>query len=395
MMTPSRITATALVLAATSFACAEPGFWMVGMPPGGQNGGGVRALSADGSVAVGANIVMPVSVSFRWTREGGRNDFGAVAGSSNSALGISGDGTIIVGAEAILNGQSHTYRRVGSGPFEDLGYVPNYARGRASGVSRDGSIVVGTNERGQFSNVDGQAFRWTPQTGVVGLGFLRTQGTYSEALAISQDGTTIVGNSQSFGSGGPMEAYYWREGVGMQALPGLPNAPFVWTRAYATNADGRFVVGSATATTFTSHAMRWATGEGFVDLGTYPGYRTAEAVGVSDNGRTIVGGLDSSSTLPATPFVWTEGVGMELMSAFLARNGVVMPEGVIITRCNAISGDGLTFAGIAFRSDLGSQGFVATIPAPSAMLVMTALVPRRRRVQQRWHPRRRLGVSIP
>jgi probable HAF family extracellular repeat protein len=368
----------AALAACSAPACAEPGFWLTDWAPG-SNFSTVTGLTSNGSVAVGYSISGQRIQGFAWTQEQGRMDFG---GYDTRAFGISSDGTSVVGSTSTEVTPSRPYRRVGPGPFEDLGLLPNYTRGRSSGVSGDGSIVVGTNERGSMSSVDGQAFRWTPQTGVVGLGYLRTQGTYSEALAISRDGTTIVGNSQSFGSGGPFEAYYWREGIGMQALPGLPNAPAVSTHAYATSADGRFVVGDALATLSTYRAIRWTTDGGMLDLGTLSGYRVARAFGVSDDGRTVAGNLSSSSTLPSTAFVWTEGLGMELMSVFLARNGVVMPNGVIITQCNAVSGDGLTFAGVAFRSDLGSQGFVATIPGPSVLMVLglrLLTVTRRRR----------------
>jgi hypothetical protein len=73
---------------------------------------------------------------------------------------------------------------------------------------------------------------------------------------------------------------------------------------------------------------------------------------------------------------------MSLLSDFLSHHGTLVPQGWHLDRVVAISGDGLTFAGEA-RSTAGvRQGFVATIPAPSGLLVVFSsalfLVRRRR-----------------
>src|SRR5947209_1349064 len=53
--------------------------------------------------------------------------------------------------------------------FQGLGFLPNGTSSSATGVNADGTVVVGT---GTLSSGGSQAFRWTPATGMVGLGFL-------------------------------------------------------------------------------------------------------------------------------------------------------------------------------------------------------------------------------
>src|SRR5687768_16191136 len=82
-----------------------------------------------------------------------------------------------------------------------------------------------------------------------GLGFLET-GTgmrYSEAMAISADGSTIVGGSSIDGTPEPDDdvfwSFRWTEATGMQALPKTSEANVPLSRAYAVSADGSVIVG--------------------------------------------------------------------------------------------------------------------------------------------------------
>jgi len=76
----------------------------------------------------------------------------------------------------------------------------------ARGISADGSVVVGGS--------GGQAFRWTREEGIVGLGSL--QSLYgSVATPVSTDGSLVVGGSIS-NSG--FEAFRWTQEDGMAGL---------------------------------------------------------------------------------------------------------------------------------------------------------------------------------
>src|SRR5262249_36772972 len=86
----------------------------------------------------------------------------------------------------------------------DLGVLPGTATTNATGVSADGSLVVGYGV--PAATPDGsnafhhQAFRWTAQEKIVPLGVL-PGGASSAALAVSADGSTAVGrcNDPSIG----------------------------------------------------------------------------------------------------------------------------------------------------------------------------------------------------
>ena len=71
-----------------------------------------------------------------------------------------------------------------------LGHLPGDTNSTATGVSADGSVIVGTSSSASGS----QAFRWTAGSGMVGLGYL-PGGTNSSATAVSGDGSVVVGTS--------------------------------------------------------------------------------------------------------------------------------------------------------------------------------------------------------
>ena len=88
--------------------------------------------------------------------------------------------------------------------FEGLGSVPSWA----SDVNADGSVIVGTTG----SPEGRQAFHW--EGGVmVGLGYL-SEGTFSYAHSVSDDGSAVVGDG-----GTNREAFRW-DGI-MQGLGGF------------------------------------------------------------------------------------------------------------------------------------------------------------------------------
>ena len=60
-----------------------------------------------------------------------------------------------------------------------------------SGVSADGSVIVGT--RHTDNGYTNEAFRWTQSSGIVGLGFLANDHHGSIATDVSADGSVVVG----------------------------------------------------------------------------------------------------------------------------------------------------------------------------------------------------------
>ena len=88
-----------------------------------------------------------------------------------------------------------------------------------------------------------------------GLGDLPGGDSYSIALAVSADGTTVVGRSRSTASGTDPEAFRWTESTGMVGLGDFPGGVFK-SGAGGVSHDGSVIVGQGHSAT-QSEAFRW------------------------------------------------------------------------------------------------------------------------------------------
>jgi probable HAF family extracellular repeat protein len=113
---------------------------------------------------------------------------GTLPGSDRSwATGVSADGSVVVGWADNAKGRQRAFRWTAARGMEDLGTLGGDSSW-ALGVSADGSVVVGW-----AANAAGyrRAFRWTAARGMEDLGTLG--GDESEALGVSADGSVVVG----------------------------------------------------------------------------------------------------------------------------------------------------------------------------------------------------------
>ncbi len=202
---------------------------------------------------------------------------------------ISADGSVAVGLSGAFDGSIWTLADgvteldvpSEGGHWEDI---------RA--VSPDGSVIVG---EGRSAVGHREAFMWTAEGGTIGLGDLDGGRFISAAYRVSDDGTTVVGRSESeFDS----EAFRWTASDGMVGL-GLSS-----TSAYA-SADGSVV---AVFGTHPKSAFRWTADEGLVELDGPDSTANNHVSGISADGSTIVGyGWDDGPTMP---YRWTESEGI-------------------------------------------------------------------------------------
>jgi probable HAF family extracellular repeat protein len=128
-----------------------------------------------------------------------------------------------------------------------LGQAPGAIATGASKVSADGSVIVGANQFKPGSSPDSEAFRWTENDGMVGLGDLTGGPRYSSAFDVSANGSVIVGTSLD--QDGPA-AFYWTASTGMLNLQdllvtlGADNLDdWVLLEARGVSADGVIVAG--------------------------------------------------------------------------------------------------------------------------------------------------------
>jgi len=340
---------------ASPAAAKEAMFMGLGFLPGGMASQAL-GISADGSVVVGgAQSASGLEAAFRWTSGGGMLGLGELPDGSvfSLAFGVSADGSVVVGgAQSPLGLEA--FRWTSGGGMLGLGDLPGGSfESVAEGVSSDGSIVVGYSHSAVFR----EAFRWTSGSDMVGLGFLPGGFMASEARGISADGFVVVGRSVS-ASGD--EAFRWTSGGGMLGLGDLPGGSFD-SDPFATSADGSVVVGSGSSASG-DEAFRWEdTGTCALDnsgpdpcmvslgvLGT--------AYGVSADGSVVVG-------RSAEAFIWDSTNGMRELDQVLAGLGADL-SGWTLESAQGVAGDGLTIVGFGVNPDGHTEAWIAVLPGP-------------------------------
>jgi len=223
---------------------------------------------------------------------------GTLPGSDGSwATGVSADGSVVVGVADSAAGKWRAFRWTAAGGMQDLGTLGGDGSA-AWGVSADGSVVVGSarNAAGKW-----RAFRWTEASGMQDLGTLG--GDESRAYGVSADGSVVVGYAHN--AAGQRRAFRWTPAGGMQDLGTLGGDE---SRAYGVSADGSVVVGSAHNAAGQWRAFRWTPAGGMQDLGTLGGDWSV-AYGVSADGSVVVGSAQNAAG-EWRAFRWTAARGM-------------------------------------------------------------------------------------
>lgn len=206
------------------------------------------AVSGDGRVVVGTgdsdNPDFPGEEAFRWTRADGMMGLGTLeGGTSSQAWGASADGSVVVGISGSTD-DNRAFRWTADTGMESLGTLTGGLISQAFAVSADGRVIVGMSGSTAFPNTEsgGEAFRWTQESGMVGLGALEG-GLFSEALNVSADGSVVVGAS---GSTDGVRAFRWTADTGMMSLGTLTGGAS--SHAFGVSADGRIIVGRSGST---------------------------------------------------------------------------------------------------------------------------------------------------
>lgn len=190
--------------------------------------------------------------------------------------------------------------------FTGVGDLPGgaYDSG-AEAVSDDGSVVVGGSE----SAAGPQAYRWTAAGGIVGLGDLSGGAFASSASGVSANGGVIVGTGVV--SNDESRGFRWTTGGGMVALNAL--LCFLcddYAYGNKVSANGLVAVGASNPNSSSLQAVRWtgggtsASGMGWLS----GGGDFSEATAASATGGVLVGVSDSSSGQRA--FRWTSSGGL-------------------------------------------------------------------------------------
>lgn len=249
--------------------------------------------------------------------------------------------------------------------FQGLGDLPGgIYRSSPADVSADGRVVVGHSESRENALGDGrEAFVWTPEEGMVGLGFLASNNSNaSQAKAASSDGTVVMGLSRAAGSLAN-ETFLWTSENGLQGIASPDDGPH--SSGADLSGDGRIVVGTARGTPRGGDAenevFRWVEDMGHELLGTIPWLSDptddVAVQAISRDGTTIVGTQNDGflkRSLNYESFVWREETGFQR---------IVNPTPYHQNFAHAVSDDGAFVTGEIVRMDgdrVLSEAFIWT-----------------------------------
>ncbi|HYM76025.1 MAG TPA: hypothetical protein VE377_08610 [Candidatus Dormibacteraeota bacterium] len=207
------------------------------------NWGDAWSTNRDGSIVVGLSWYCPGAEGFEWTQAGGIVGLGHPANASSRATTISPDGSTIVGFyEDPVQGFRRPVRWISGSTDLFLGDIA----GEAIGVSSDGSQIVG---QAADSTGNGRGFYYTNAGGLVDLGVLSGNTTdQSVAIGVSDNGIVIGASiNPFFWTSSP---FVWTPKTGIRPLQAaltrngavIPSG-LTLTNVLAISADGSTIVG--------------------------------------------------------------------------------------------------------------------------------------------------------
>jgi probable HAF family extracellular repeat protein len=310
--------------------------------PGWPDGAKVDAVSPDGTVLLADDLVR----GWRWI-DGRRTDLGTIPVSMwTYPVATSTDGAIVVGQTNGGTAEGFVWRDDRIAQFGSATYPV--------AVSADGAVIAGYRRDSRESNV---AFRWRDGTRT-DLGYLRPD-SYTEARAMSADGSTVVGFGQYAVAPTVIvdEAFRWRDGT-LTGLGFLASTP-AYSTATAVSADGAVVVGYSLAGNGLQ-AYRWEGGV-MTGLGVLSDYAESVATAVSGDGTIVFGGCQRTEHEQEffTAFVWDREHGMRELAPVLANDFGLDLGGVSLLQVGGVSLDARTIVGN--RINESSLGWIARL----------------------------------
>lgn len=300
------------------------------LPPAFASGGAyVNAISGDGLSAVAIGLSPGGFQGIRWDSSGQAHTLPTDPGTFSSFNAINHDGTVAVGFtnQDLFAGSDAVIWTV-SGGLQNLGTMPGTNETSFTGVSNDGSRVVGFASDG-FNR---QAITWDQSNGFQTLGTVPGGSGAGIAVDVSADGNTVVGSLVVDGA----------------------DRPAFW------DADGNASV-----------------------LGLTPGYQVGEASAATNNG-IVVGNwrLDAfSDELGSLAFVWDADNGIRSLQDMLTNEYGLDLMGWTLNTVTDVTPDGTTFVGTGLNADGLLEAYRVTVPSPGVFgpLAMAAMAGVRRR----------------
>lgn len=331
-----------------------------GMIAGGRQSAFGMGVVDRGRVAVGAAYVGTLTQAFRWTEHGGMAGLGYLPGMNRStAWDVSANGRVIVG-DCGSNTRFEAFIWTEETGMVGLGYLPGSSvYSRAYAVSADGRVVVGYS-----TGPNQRPVCWTRKTGIVPLGGLPGGSGYGHAYGVSADGSVVVGKSSS--GQGETQAFRWTPDGGMVGLGYLDNLVRQESCAADVSADGATAIGYCLVMG-AKKSFRWTKQQGMVDLGDLSdGIRYNEAKACSADGSVIVGTASlnwrPNPNVSSAAYIWTPDEGMRKLQDVLVEDyGLDLGDWLLMIAYN-VSPDGRTIVGRGYNPRNGFEGWIATLP---------------------------------
>ncbi len=385
----------ALCLATTGVSAQTAEFIPLGVLSGNPEFSSSADISGDGSFIVGTSSSDDsgwnggLSEAVLWSPDSTARGLGFASGSDRNSRGfaIAPDGRWVVGEDTYSAVTIAMAWSEPTGMFL-IGDLPGGTpRSTATGISNGGRVAVGYAGSEQAGEFGAEAFRWTPDGGLEGLGFLgkKVNGRYSSGLQdISANGLISVG-----GSTAPehSRALTWTTDLGMQALPMHDEAfidPYLGgASAKAISHNGEWITGRMSMidpsgdNEFIDEAVLWTPDGEVIRLGQLydNNWRRSFALDVSNDG--IVVGWSNSIFGGDEPFIWDAEHGMRnFIDVLLDEYGIdTAAMGWQINSLSAITPDGSVIVGTGFNRQFGrTEAFmVRIIPAPSTLTPLAVL----------------------
>jgi len=333
----------------------------------------LEAVSADGTAAVGWGPTLGNSnrrgLVFTLNGSGGTLTRLPGSGDTVTAHGVSRDGSVVVGIKSV-GSDNFALRWVNGGLPEELGFLePTIKFSRALAVSDDGNIVAGQSRALTAISSNVKPFRWTPGGGLEQLPALHPNG-FGQVKGMSPNGRWIVGYSDVAPGTFPTDfaATVWDNGqLGTLQPPEgslcmLNGMPYSHAEAWDVSADGRTILGNDFCPAVGMYrGLIWSPA-GLGEIEPLPGDDSSRVRGISQDGKIVVG-ESVLSGVSSNAIIWTQEEGTRSLLDVLEHQVDVSGWTRLETARDVTEAPfGTVIVGFGVRPDTTTEGFVAILP---------------------------------